>query len=232
MPSHSPKKTQNVPPIVLVGLVLMVVALVVGISFIRQSQESRSQALIVPRAGGNCVEQCPGSDGVLRNCHPPEDDGSAAESICAWAGRVEFCGTRNFCCPSAGGQWTTNMTACATPTPTRSPSPTAAPSPTSAPSPTVTPTINPSISPSPTAVPTLNPSLSPTPTTNPSLSPTPTGSSKRGDLDGNDSVTIEDVNMLLNVYGRSVTLLPAADLNGDGKIDAIDYAIITDLLGT
>lgn len=228
MPSHTPKKTQNMPYVVLAGLALMVVALIVGISFIRQSQESRSQALVVQRAGGNCVEQCPGSDGVLRNCHPPESDGTAAESTCAWAGRVEFCGTQNYCCPSAGGQWAV----CPTAPPTTALSPTQAPSPTVSPTTVLSPTINPSISPSPTRVPTLNPSLSPSPTTNPSLSPTPTGSSKRGDFDGNGSVTIEDVNMLLNVYGRSVTLLPAADLNGDGKIDAIDYAIITDLLGT
>ena len=65
-----------------------------------------------------CREQCPGTDGVLRNCHPPESDGSSSDSICNYAGRVEFCGTQNFCCPVAGGRWTTNMTACtATPQP-------------------------------------------------------------------------------------------------------------------
>lgn len=65
-----------------------------------------------------CKEQCPGTDGVLRNCHPPEADGSSSDSLCNFKGRVEFCGTRNYCCPAAGGKWTTDMTACtATPQP-------------------------------------------------------------------------------------------------------------------
>lgn len=61
-----------------------------------------------------CTEQCPGSDGVLRSCTPPESDGSSADSLCAWAGRVEGCGGRQYCCPAAGGAWTTDMTACPT----------------------------------------------------------------------------------------------------------------------
>lgn len=70
-----------------------------------------------------CAEQCPGKDNVLRNCHPTEVDGSSADSLCNKAGRVELCGTKNFCCPAAGAKWTTDMTRCATPKPPVSPTP-------------------------------------------------------------------------------------------------------------
>jgi len=69
-----------------------------------------------PTPISTCREQCPGTDGVLRNCHPPESDGTSQDSLCNSKGRVEFCGTQNFCCPAAGGRWTTDMTACS-PTP-------------------------------------------------------------------------------------------------------------------
>ena len=62
----------------------------------------------------SCTEQCPGSDGVLRNCTPPEADGTAQESLCNSAGRTESCGGATYCCPSAGGAWTTDMSACST----------------------------------------------------------------------------------------------------------------------
>lgn len=62
----------------------------------------------------SCIEQCPGSDGVLRSCTPPEADGSSNDSLCNLAGRVESCGGKKFCCPKPGGKWTTNMTNCST----------------------------------------------------------------------------------------------------------------------
>lgn len=65
-----------------------------------------------PTPISTCREQCPGTDGVLRNCHPPESDGTSQDSLCNLRGRVEFCGTSNYCCPAAGGRWTTDMTAC------------------------------------------------------------------------------------------------------------------------
>lgn len=74
-----------------------------------------------------CSEQCPGTDGVLRNCHPPESDGTSADSLCNKAGRTEFCGTKNFCCPVVGGKWTTDMSKCPVPTPTVTPTPTIIP---------------------------------------------------------------------------------------------------------
>lgn len=69
-----------------------------------------------------CTEQCPGKDNVLRNCTPPEKDGTSADSQCNQAGRIEVCGAKNFCCPKAGGVWTTDLTKCPNPkTPTPSP---------------------------------------------------------------------------------------------------------------
>lgn len=57
--------------------------------------------------GGACKEECPGSDGVLRNC-----TGTQEQSLCLWQGRKESCGGNDFCCPSANGAWTTDMTMC------------------------------------------------------------------------------------------------------------------------
>lgn len=94
-----------------IGLIVLAVGVLAGIYLVKQQQDLREKA-------AGCVEQCPGTDGVLRNCHPPEADGSSTDSTCssAFLGRVEFCGTRNYCCN--GSSWTTNMSACATSTPT------------------------------------------------------------------------------------------------------------------
>lgn len=95
----------------IIGIVVLSIGVIAGIVLVRQQQnisEKASQNNFCPEA-----EACPGSDGVLRNCHPPADDGGPSASLCNQAGRIEFCGTRNYCCPSAGGQWTSNMTACA-----------------------------------------------------------------------------------------------------------------------
>lgn len=65
-----------------------------------------------PPSSENCVEQCPGSDGILRSCTPPEADGTAGESLCNTAGRTEVCGNVDYCCPSTNGTWTTDMSKC------------------------------------------------------------------------------------------------------------------------
>ncbi len=149
------------------GIILAVLIVGVGIAslVIKNSQDNR-------KAATTCTEQCPGNDGVLRNCHPPESDGSSADSTCAWAGRIEPCGGRNYCCPSAGGAWTTTMTACAVATPTATPSATltATPSATITLSPTATLTATKSPSPTPTATKTPTPTITPVPT----ITPTPT----------------------------------------------------------
>lgn len=64
---------------------------------------------------GGCREECPSTrDGVLRNCTPPDTDGTSSDSSCDRAGRVEKCGSSNYCCPAKGGTWTTNMSGCTT----------------------------------------------------------------------------------------------------------------------
>lgn len=72
-----------------------------------------------------CVEQCPGTDGVLRNCsapNGPESDGSSKDSICNanYAGlRIEWCGGKQYCCTTNG--WSTTLGSCVPPTPTATP---------------------------------------------------------------------------------------------------------------
>ena len=88
------------------------------------------------------------------------------EKLCNAAGRVESCGGSEYCCPEAGGAWTTDMTAC-TVDPSPSPSPTPEVSPSPSPSPSVSPT--PEVSPSPEASPSPDASPTATPTTEPTV---------------------------------------------------------------
>lgn len=132
----------------------------------QQAQDIRQQA--------TCDEQCPGSDGVLRNCSPPEEP---QQSICnsSWVGRVQYCGGVQFCCN--GSTWSANMTFCnalQSPSPTPSPTPTPTPSPTPTPTPSPTPTPTPTPTPKPTPSPTPTPRVTPTPTPTPTPRVTPT----------------------------------------------------------
>lgn len=90
--------------------------------------------------------------------------------------------------------------------------------------PTATPI--PTLMPSVTRIPTL-PGI-PTGTASPTILPTTVGL-KRGDLDTNGVVDQRDVVLLLEAYLSPASVLPAADLNGDGRINALDYALILDL---
>ena len=142
----------------IIGAVLIAI-LIIGLAATyllgQQNQDIRQQA-------NTCTEQCPGTDGILRSCHPPESDGSSNDSGCssAFIGRVETCGPAftEFCCN--GNSWTTNMALCA-PSPSPSPSPTPTPTPTPSPSPSPSPTPTPS----PSASPSVSPSPSPSPVT-------------------------------------------------------------------
>jgi hypothetical protein len=95
----------------IIGIVVLALGIVAGIILVREQQNISENAQ-------TCNEECPGADGVLRNCHPPNSDGSAQESVCSSGGLIAFCGSRNYCCPSAGAPWTTNLTLCATAAPT------------------------------------------------------------------------------------------------------------------
>lgn len=115
---HSPKVIWMI-----VGFLMMVMMIPIGVAVVSQSQDTRGEA-----AGRrpSCKQECPGKDGVLRSCTPPEADGSSRDSICNVAGRKEVCGGRFYCCPKAGGNWTTDMTKCRiapSPVPTKTPTP-------------------------------------------------------------------------------------------------------------
>jgi hypothetical protein len=114
-------------------VVFLVLSIVAGVLLVRQQQNISEKA-------ATCSEACPvsGQPNLIRSCHPADSDGSPTESLCNKAGRVETCGPSftQYCCPSAGGSWTTNMSACTTATAT----PVATSTPTATPTITATPT--------------------------------------------------------------------------------------------
>ncbi len=69
-----------------------------------------------PPVGDKCpeAEACPNPQqpNLLQNCTPPDSDGTPNDSLCTKVGTIEPCGGKNYCCPSAGGAWTTDMTVC------------------------------------------------------------------------------------------------------------------------
>lgn len=128
------KKIGKTGIIVAVSIVIfLVLSVVAGVLLVRQQQTIQEKA-------ASCEEVCSGN--LLKSCHPADSDGTANESLCNLAGRVETCGASytKYCCPSAGGAWTTDMSACATPTPTAIATPTLTPTPTSTSTTTPTPT--------------------------------------------------------------------------------------------
>lgn len=176
LPSEKEDKKNKTYKITGIILAVLIIGVVATLIFFKNSQDTR-------KAATTCVEECPASGGtLLRNCHPPESSGNSADSLCNQAGRTESCGGNNYCCPSAGGVWTRNMSACAiaTPTVTVILSPTATPSATLTVSPTATPsatiTLSPTATPSATATasPTASPTATKTPTPTPTATKTPT----------------------------------------------------------
>ena len=186
-------------------LVLLATVVLAGIAiFTAYRLYKLRQEAIAPNAptsepaAATCTEQCPGSDGILRNCHPKDSDGTSKDSICNSGanGRVERCGsTYDYCCNESwkkistacksstkgtkgkcgeidiccnGSNWVKDLTFCQT-SASPSASPGASPNPNQC---TLTFTISePSSSPSVSP----SPSLSPSPFTSPSpsLSPSP-----------------------------------------------------------
>ena len=101
-----PKKKLNLKMAIgIIVLLFVVLGSGAGFYLTQQSQDLRQQA-------SGCTEECPSSDGILRNCTPPEADGTPEESICnsSFVGRVESCGGTQYCCP--GTSWSSDMTAC------------------------------------------------------------------------------------------------------------------------
>ncbi len=98
----------------IIGVLVLAAGVYAGIILVRQQQNIREKASELMCSDPQ-AEQCPGTDGILRNCHPPEAGGGPTESACIEAGRAEFCGTRCFICPEANGIWTvTDMSRCQT----------------------------------------------------------------------------------------------------------------------
>lgn len=133
-----------------------------------------------------------------------------------------------------------------TPTPSPTPQPTAVPTPTPTPRPTAVPTPSPTVVPTatPTPVATVRPTASPTPlptasgtpspTSQPSASATPTPTPnasvlQRSDLDNDQKITINDIQIMITSFFRTGPSL-AGDVNSDGKVNLIDYALMVRLL--
>ena len=110
------------------ALILIATVILAGVAIftayrlykLRQEAVAPTAPTSKPKAAA-CTEQCPGSDGVLRNCSAPdgpESDGSSKDSICnaSYAGkRIEWCAGRRYCCTTSG--WSTTLTSCASATP-------------------------------------------------------------------------------------------------------------------
>ena len=102
-------------------VVFLAVSVVAGVILVRQQQDIRekaSAALVCPAA-----EACPvaGQTSLLRSCYSASSGDTPQEVSCstiANVGTTALCGTSKFCCPSLGASWTTDLTLCATPTPT------------------------------------------------------------------------------------------------------------------
>lgn len=80
------------------------------------------------------------------------------------------------------------------------------------------PTATPSPTPHPTATPVPTHSPSPTPTMNPS----------KADVNGDHTVNIVDIGIVVDNYGLTNPPNPRADVNGDGIVNIVDIGIIVD----
>lgn len=103
----------------IIGIVVLALGVIAGIILVRQQQNIQEKAAECSSGG----TQCPSTSDptLLRDCSTGEVYPN--DSVCDRAGKVEVCGTnssnaRQFCCPSAGGNWTTNLSSCAVATAT------------------------------------------------------------------------------------------------------------------
>ncbi|MEK7536732.1 MAG: hypothetical protein AAB559_03080 [Patescibacteria group bacterium] len=118
----------------IIGIVVLALGVIAGIILVRQNQNISEKAKECNLGGYACPD--PNNSSLLRDCSTGEEFPN--DSLCNSAGRVEVCGStasnaKQFCCPSAGAAWTTNLTLCsvaATPTPTATATATATASPT------------------------------------------------------------------------------------------------------
>ena len=114
-----------------IGLFVLMIALAAGLVLIQKNQDFREKAGSCPMS-----PQCPASDGILKHClgGPPTFTSPTStprpgsnvkpvtygyvyvESKCDKAGKRSTCGSQTFCCPVAGGIWTSDLSKCPLPT--------------------------------------------------------------------------------------------------------------------
>lgn len=97
----------------IIGIVVLAVGVIAGIFLVRQNQNIQEKAAECSAGGAQCPSTTDPT--LLRDCSTGEIYPN--DSICDSVGRVEVCGTnssnaRQFCCPSSGAAWTTNLTLC------------------------------------------------------------------------------------------------------------------------
>ncbi len=136
------KPSKNTKQGLIIGalvVVFLAIAVVAGVILVRQQQDIREKAeavLVCPAA-----EACPvaGDPTLLKSCYSADAGDSPRDISCstiANVGATTFCGSTNFCCPSLGASWTTDLTMCSTPSPT----PTLTPTPSTTATASATPT--------------------------------------------------------------------------------------------
>lgn len=145
--SNKPKKNINWKILsAIIGVAVLAIGVLSGFFLVRQNQNINESAKECSLDGAECPSLTDPS--LLRDCSTTGEV-FPNDSYCNIAGRVEVCGqtvadAKQFCCPSAGGAWTLDLTKCpaVSPTPTASPSstPTATATATITSTPTTTPT--------------------------------------------------------------------------------------------
>lgn len=114
--------------IAIVIVAFLILSVIAGVLLVRQQQniQEKAAADLCPAA-----EACPvsGQPGLLLSCNPSNADGTPQSFSCAstvaMVGQIKMCGPTQYCCPSLGASWTTDLTLCSTPSPTPTLAPTA-----------------------------------------------------------------------------------------------------------
>lgn len=140
-PVGSGKKSKTGLIVGAIIVVFLAISIPAGVYLVKQQQtikEKAQAALLCPAA-----EACPvaGEPALLKSCYSAATGDAPQEISCstiANVGTTALCGGTSYCCPSLGASWTTDVSLCASPSPTASP--TASPTEEPATSPTPTPT--------------------------------------------------------------------------------------------
>jgi hypothetical protein len=97
----------------IIGIVVLSIGVIAGILLVRQNQNIEEKALECNQGGFACPD--PSNSSLLRDCSTGETFPN--DTLCNAAGKIEICGqtvssARQYCCPSAGGAWTADLSAC------------------------------------------------------------------------------------------------------------------------